>query len=303
MGRRRCPRSPRSAAAPLRRTWPATATRPPDPPGTLGAPRGAPGALPLGARARPERAGGARLGRAHRPPLGLRPPRRDPGPRDQLERLLPGRQVARPGEGAAYARGRRGGAREHHPRGIRRLPVGRQPRDRPGCPRRVLEGLRRPRAAGRAARALPLGRLREAGSLRGKARVPGGPGAARLGRARRVRAGGRRPPLHARAAGGGAGRGGGSGALRLGGRAASERRACSSNFVGVLSPSAARIRAWSGSSTSTTHPGGRPACRRPTCRWRRGCARSRSASSWARSTCSAAAPRCAPRSRRAAPTR
>ena len=51
---------------------------------------------------------------------------------------------------------------------------------------------------------------------------------------------------------------------------------------------AARIEAWSGSSTSRTHPGGAPGCRRPISRSPRGCGPGRSASSWARSTCSAA---------------
>ena len=137
-------------------------------------------------------------GGADRPALGVRAPRRRRRPRDQLGRLLPRRQVARHGQGAAHARGRGAGAGRPRPGRLRggaaRVQRGlRRRRDR-----RVLEGARRRRPPPQRARAVPLGRLREARRL--PAGRPGRAGAARLGRARRVRPAGRRAPLRARAA-------------------------------------------------------------------------------------------------------
>ena len=65
------------------------------------------------ARRRPRRAVRPRLGRAHRPALGLRPPREGARARHLRDRLLPRRQVARPGQGDAH-RGRGRADRRRH---------------------------------------------------------------------------------------------------------------------------------------------------------------------------------------------
>ena len=81
------------------------------------------------------------------------------------ERLLPRRQVARPGQGDADRGRGRGDRRRHDARGLRPdARRGRAGHRRAGA-RRVLQGLRRPRAPPRPARALPLGRLRRARAL------------------------------------------------------------------------------------------------------------------------------------------
>ena len=112
----------------------------------LGAARGVGRALPPRARHRALRARHARLGRPDRHVVGVRAPGRRGGARDQLDRLLPRRQVARHGEGAARARDGRAAARGDRPRRLRRraaVAVARH--DRRGD-RRVLEGVRRRRA-------------------------------------------------------------------------------------------------------------------------------------------------------------
>ena len=92
----------------------------------------------------PRRAVRPRLGRAHRPALGLRPPRERARARHQRHRLLPRRQVARPGQGDAHRGRGRGDRRRHDARGLR--PDARRGRagHRRAVVRRVLQGLRRP---------------------------------------------------------------------------------------------------------------------------------------------------------------
>ena len=132
----------------------------------LGAPHRVGGALPLGARDRDVRAGGPRLGRTCRTALGVRAPRRRAGACDQLDGLLPERQMARLCQGAARAGHGRAADGRLRARWIRSPDAWVQQRhDRRGD-RRVLEGLRRRHAPARAARAVPLRRLREARELR-----------------------------------------------------------------------------------------------------------------------------------------
>ena len=60
-----------------------------------------------------------RLGRPDRPALGVRPPRRGRGARALQHGLLPGRQVARDGAGAAHRGRGRAAGRGDDPRGLR----------------------------------------------------------------------------------------------------------------------------------------------------------------------------------------
>ena len=193
-----CRRSPPRAGARSRRTCSASATRRPTRPATwerqvealerfrseLGLERG---------RSLVVHDWGGLIGLA----LGLRPPRRGRGAGAQQHRVLPRRAVARDGEGVADAEGEG----EELVANINRERLRRRcsPASSAGFDddgdRRVLEDVRDRGGAQGAARALPLGRLREARALRGPARRARRADADPLGRERRVRAGRRRLPL------------------------------------------------------------------------------------------------------------
>ena len=136
----------------------------------VGAPHRGARAVPVGPGPGGRAAGGARLGRADRAALGLRPPGRRPRAGHLRHRLLPRRQVARHGQGAAHrGRGRAvHGQRQPRPAGHgAHADLARHDRRRRG---RVLEVPVHARAPRRRAGAVPLGRLREARALRGQAR-------------------------------------------------------------------------------------------------------------------------------------
>ncbi len=138
-----------------------------------------------------------RLGRVHRPRLGVRSPRPGQLAGDQQQRLLQRRKVARAGEGDP-GRGRGGDRRRDRARGLRRCAQRRRRCLRRRGDRRILEAVRGWPRPGRHPRLLPLdghGEARALGRQAGRARRAD---AAALGSRGRVRPDLRRPPLPAR---------------------------------------------------------------------------------------------------------
>ena len=120
----------------------------------------------------PRRAGRPRLGRADRPALGVRPAVRGARAGDHEHRLLPRRQVARPGARGCAPRARASrSSRSHHPRDVRRAAaqrVGEHHRARRSTS--TGRATRTTSAARRTSRSTARGELRGARRVRRQAR-------------------------------------------------------------------------------------------------------------------------------------
>ena len=167
---------------------------PPDPPGTWERHVESLERFRARARHRALRAGRPRLGRPDRNALGLRAPGGRGGARDQLDGLLPGRKVARHGAGATGATHRRADDRGDRPRHVRERDA---PVDAGVSDEALGEYWKAYADATRRTGQLELYRSGDFSRLEQYDLAAGGAGAARVGRARRVRPRGRRPPLRA----------------------------------------------------------------------------------------------------------